>query len=90
MDFIWIVQGTEKHNIIACFEQQERAEAFIHAQQFKCILMQFPINISVYDWMIEKQYFKPKTDLEKSKRFKERFSSAYLAHDHFYQDTEEL
>lgn len=51
--------------------------------------MQFPINISVYHWMIEKQYFQPKTDLEKSKRFKERFSSAYLAHDHFYQNKDE-
>ena len=88
MQFIWLIQGTEKQNIIACFEEKEVAEAFIHQQQFKCILMQFPVNISVYDWMIEKQYFKPKTDLEQSKRFKERFRSSYLPHEHFYQKTD--
>ncbi|EPH38005.1 hypothetical protein L291_4210 [Acinetobacter guillouiae MSP4-18] len=48
-------------------------------------MTQYPLDISVYDWVIENGFWKPKSDLQKTGKFIGRFSSAYLEHEHFNQ-----
>lgn len=86
LEYLWIIQSCENQNIIGCFTEKQAAEKHIHQHQLKCTLTQYPIDISVYDWAIAHQYWTPKSDLQKSSKFKERFNSAYLDHDHYGQN----
>ncbi|MFW1746011.1 hypothetical protein ACG9XW_07290 [Acinetobacter guillouiae] len=83
--FIWMIQNSDNLNIIGCFTDKVSAEKYIYDHQLKCILTQYPLDISVYDWVIENGFWKPKSDLQKTGKFIGRFSSAYLEHEHFNQ-----
>lgn len=88
LEYIWVIQSNSDRNIIGCFIQKELAEQFIQQHQLQCSLVQMPIDISVYDWVIQKGYWQPKSDLQKSAKFIEKFSSAYLKHEHFKEDSQ--
>lgn len=83
LQFIWVIQSSIDLNIIGCFMKKEDAEKFIHQHELKCILTQFPVDSSVYDWVIQHDFWQPKFDSQKTARFIGAFSSAYLQHEHF-------
>lgn len=86
LEYIWIIQNSENSNLIACFLNKNDAEKYIQDNHIKCMLTQYPVNISVYDWVISNDYWTPKIEPQKSAAFKANFSSAYLEHDHYNQD----
>lgn len=49
--FIWMIQNSDNLNIISCFTDKVAAEKYIFDHQLKCILTQYPLDISVYDWV---------------------------------------
>lgn len=64
--FIWMIPNSDNLNIIGCFTDKVAAEKYIYDHQLKCILTQYPLDISVYDWVIENGFWKPKSDLQKN------------------------
>ncbi|CEI53121.1 hypothetical protein [Acinetobacter bereziniae] len=85
-DYIWVIQSSENLNIIGCFIQKNEAEKYIFENKLKCILIKYPVNITVYDWVIQKEFWQPKNNLQKNSKFRARFSSAYLKHEHYFQE----
>jgi hypothetical protein len=65
------------------FTSKERAEEWILRNRLNGILSQYPLDTGVYDWSVEKGYFRPKRDDQKTPRFIGRFSSAYMEHYHY-------
>lgn len=86
--YMWIIQSSKSRNIVGCFFKQEDAEQFIYKHQLQCILTQFPMDQSVYDWVIENGFWKPKFESQTQGEFISDFSSAYLKHEHFNQEVD--
>ncbi|AXQ22868.1 hypothetical protein BEN71_12640 [Acinetobacter wuhouensis] len=84
--YIWIIQSSENLNIIGCFINKNDAEQYILENKLKCMLTRYPVDITIYDWVIKNELWLPKNDLQKNSKFRARFSSAYLEHHHFFQE----
>ena len=89
MQFIWIIQANKSRNIVGCFETQQAAEAFIHLHKIPCILQKIPVNIAIYDWVIQQGYWQPKYESQKTTPFIAQFNSAYLQHEHYYSSEDD-
>jgi hypothetical protein len=83
MEEIWIFNGNENLFPSATFTTRTLAEHWIRKYSLSGTLTRYPVNISVYDWVIEKDYFKPKKEYQSSPRFIQSFSSAYMEHYHY-------
>ncbi len=42
--------------------------------------------ITVYNWVIQKEFWQPKNDLQKNSKFRAIFSRSYLEHEHYFQE----
>lgn len=80
---VWVFQGDNANFPSATFSTKEKAMNWIDINKVSGILTEYPLDISVYDWAISKEYFHPKTDKKKTPDFISKFSSAYLNHHHF-------
>jgi hypothetical protein len=67
----------------AVFSTARAAAAWIAADQATCLLTEYPLDISVYDWATSRGYFTPKRHDQRSSAFIETFSDASQAHCHF-------
>ena len=85
-NYIWLIQSSENLNVIGCFMRKHEAETYIFENNLKCMLTKYPINMSVYDWAIQNNFWQPKNDLQKNSKFRAKFNSAYLEHDHYFQE----
>lgn len=85
-DYIWIIQSSENLNVIGCFIQKSEAERYIIEHKLQCILTKYPVNMTVYDWVIKEDFWQPRNDLQKNSKFREKFTSAYLEHEHYFQE----
>lgn len=47
------------------------------------MLSSYPLDVGLYDWAIDKNYFEPKKEYQKESKFIEKFTSASLEHIHF-------
>ena|SRR5215475_10186484 len=80
---IWVFNGARNHFPSAVFTERSLAEAWIQQNQLEGTLTAYPLNISAYDWAIEKGYFTPKKEEQASPNFIANFSSAFQEHYHF-------
>lgn len=80
---IYVFNGNSAAFPSAIFSSYEKAEQWIQLHQLSGTLTVYPLDISAYDWAVEKQYFKPKSEKDKSAIFMSKFSSAYQEHWHF-------
>jgi len=87
-DWIWIFHGNGATLCTATFTDLEQAEMWIKKYSLSGILTKMPINQSIYDWTIETGKFAPKSELQQTPKFIQRFTSAYLGHCH-YENGEE-
>lgn len=83
MESIWIFNGATSRFASAVFENVEEAEKWIAKYKVTGVLTNYPINISVYDWAIQKGYFTPKKEEHISSEFIGKFSSASQDHFHY-------
>jgi hypothetical protein len=65
------------------FTTQELAEIWIKRNRLTGTLTAYPLDVGIYDWTVEKGYFKPKRDDQKTPGFIGRFSSAWQQHYHY-------
>ena len=80
---VWVFNGARNHFPSAVFTELHLAEAWIQKYQLEGTLTAYPLNISVYDWAIEKKHFTPKKEAHSSPYFIANFSSATQEHYHF-------
>ena len=83
MNEIWIFVGANAHFPSGVFSSRARAVAWIRMHGLTGCLTLYPIDVGVYEWAIEKDFFRPKREDQKSAEFIGRFSSASIEHYHF-------
>ncbi len=83
MKNIWIFNGNNSQFPSATFSSEENAEKWIKENKLSGCLTKYPIDISIYDWAIKNNYFKPKNELQKNANFIQKFNSGYLEHKHY-------
>jgi len=62
------------------FTEKDIAETWINKNELSGVLTVYPINRAVYDWAIEKDFFRPVIEKHFSSEFKAGFSSASQEH----------
>ncbi|MBQ9372294.1 MAG: hypothetical protein IJU03_08890 [Thermoguttaceae bacterium] len=83
LQYIWVFDGIGGRFPSAVFSTRELAEAYIKKYQVSGTLTRYPIDIPVYEYVIEKGWWKPSRDYQSTSRFIQSFSSAYLEHFHY-------
>lgn len=84
-DFVWVFCGNSSRFPSAIFTVRENAEAWIKSNKLTGVLTCYPLNISVYEWAIEEEYFVPKKAHESTPQFMQNFSSASQEHYHYLE-----
>ena len=84
---IWVFMGIGATHPCAVFSTKETAEEWIRQWNVSGTVTAYPLDQSVYDWAIAKQYFVAKFPSQSEPAFVQRFSSAYAEHYH-YEDGE--
>lgn len=83
MKMVWVFNGENYHMFPGgVFSQRELAEEWIRKNQLSGILTAYPIDQSVYDWVIGQGNFRPKREDQKTPAFIGGFSSARQEHYH--------
>jgi hypothetical protein len=83
---VWVFNGERATFPSGVFTSKDRAEEWIRANELSGTLTEYPLDISVYEWVIRKGYFKPKREDQRSAEFIQRFSSAYQDHYHYVNE----
>ncbi|AWV97867.1 DUF7710 domain-containing protein [Arcticibacterium luteifluviistationis] len=79
--FVFIGEGSSIPSGI--FSEFGKSKDWIRKNSLSGSLNKLPVDISLYDWAISKNYFEPKRDNQKGSLFIQRFSSASIEHWHF-------
>ncbi len=81
---VWVFNGDGGQFPAGVFSTVEKAEVWIAEQRLSGTLTWYPLDVSVYEWVVEvKRYWKPERDEQASPEFIQRFSSAYTGHYHY-------
>ncbi len=81
--FIYVFIGVDAGFPTAVFNSMGEMELFIGQNKLTGIVNKMPVGISLYDWAIQKEFFKPKRDYQKEAKFIQSFSCASMEHWHF-------
>lgn len=84
-DRIWVFCGENGLFPSGVFSSKERAEEWILTNHLTGTLTAYPVDVGVYEWAIQHEYFKPKEDKHRTSNFIQQFTSASQEHYH-YQD----
>ena len=85
--WVWQGEGPNSHPS-AVFTSRRIAHEWITQNGLQGVLTAYPLDISVYDWHIAENGFKPKSKKEKSPEFIQNFDTEYLDHYHYVLDKE--
>jgi hypothetical protein len=80
---VWVFNGASGQFPSAVFSSKERADEWIRAHHLTGVLTAYPVDISVYDWAIQRGHFRPKKEIHSSPEFIQKFSSATQDHSHY-------
>lgn len=86
---VWVFNGNHNHFPSSVFSSKEQAEEWIRSNRLAGTLTRYPLNISVYEWVQEHNYWRPTRDNQKTPEFIANFSSAYTGHEHYTDDDED-
>lgn len=89
MEFIFLFSGINGKFPSGVFSSKEKATQWIETHKLSGMLTQYPIDIGVYEWAIQNDFFTPKYENQKTPKFIQQFSSAYMKHWHFDNGNEE-
>ncbi len=81
---VWVFLGEGAIHAGAVFEARAEAEKWIEHYRLTGTLTKYPINQSIYDWVIENGYWAPSTPAHERPKYIAMFSSAYLEHSHYF------
>lgn len=80
---IYVFNGNNNRFPSAVFDNLEKIEEWISLNRLDGILTFYPINLGIYDWAIQKDYFSLKKEEHKSADFIANFSSSSQNHFHY-------
>ncbi len=83
MHHVWVFNGSRNAFPSAVFTQRHLAEAWIQQNALTGTLTCYPLDTGVYEWVVERGWFQPKTDYQAMPSFIQNFSSAYQEHYHY-------
>jgi len=83
VESIWVFCGSSAPFPSGVFTSIDLAEQWIAKYKLTGTLTRYPINIGIYDWAIQNNFFKPKDDKHKTAKFIQQFSSASQEHYHY-------
>jgi hypothetical protein len=83
VSFVWVFNGDKARFPSGVFTNQQLAEEWIEQNQLTGTLTAYPVNLGIYGWALEKGYFTPKRDDQKTASFIGNFSSASQPHEHY-------
>ncbi len=86
MNEVWVFNGNTNHFPSGVFSSENAAKAWIARHNLEGTLTAYPIDTGVYEWAIEKGYFRPKKEYHYSSEFIGNFSTASQYHEHFAND----
>lgn len=86
---VWVFSGNRNHFPSGVFSSKEQAEDWICANRLSGTLTRYPVNISVYQWVQEHDYWRPTREDQRTPEFIANFSSAYTGHEHYTGDDED-
>jgi hypothetical protein len=87
-DTVWVFNGEGGTFPSGAFRNQETAENWIRKYGLSGVLTEYPLDVGVYDWVVDNGYFAPKYPSQKEAAFIGKFSSAYLQHHHYENGVE--
>ena len=79
---VWVFSGGGSFPS-GVFTSRERAEEWIRHHRLTGTLTAYPPDLGVYDWTIQKGWFQPRREDQRTSDFVGRFSSAYQEHYHY-------
>ncbi|HRP55609.1 hypothetical protein [Agriterribacter sp.] len=80
---VWIFNSEEGKFPGGIFSDKAKAENWIREHKLTGVLTLYPLNEGAYDWALNKGYFTPSKEKEKSPNFIGSFSSASQQHYHY-------
>lgn len=83
IQYLFVFMGERGFVPAGIFSSFETGKLWIEKEKLTGSLNKLPIDIGLYDWAIEKGYFKPMKSHESTPKFIERFSCASVEHWHF-------
>lgn len=82
-NIIYVFCGNNSIFPSAVFTTQKKAIHWIKENKLSGTLNNFPMDISVFDWAIKKEFFKVKNEYQKTPEFIQNFTCASMEHIHF-------
>lgn len=89
MSDIWVFNGNKAHFPSGVFSSLENAKEWIKINKLSGILTKYPIDIGVYDWAVQNNFFSPNHEKQKLPAFIGSFTSASMEHYHFLDGEED-
>ncbi len=80
---VWVFNGSGGQFPSAVFTTIEKADEWIAKHKLGGVLTRYPLDVGVYEWVIEKGYWQPKKDYQTTPKFIQTFSSAHTGHYHY-------
>jgi hypothetical protein len=80
---VWVFNGNRNQFPSAVFSGRALAEEWIRKNRLSGTLTAYPLDLSVYEWVIGQGYWLPKTEDHRHRDYIANFSSAYLEHFHY-------
>lgn len=80
---VFLFQADNATYTSAVFSSYKLAQTWVYENSLSGVIMEYPLDISSYDWSISKNYFKVKSAIDKSPIFIGSFVSAYQLQWHF-------
>lgn len=80
---IWLFHGENGKFSSGVFTSIGNAEKWISTNNLSGVLTEYPLDIGTYDWAINNDFFQVKTDIHKTARFIQSFTSANQNHFHY-------
>ncbi len=80
---VWVFHGGGARLSSAVFTSIEKAETWISKNTYSGMLTEYPLDIGIYDWAVQAEFYSPKKGEEKPKSFAQNFSSASQNHCHY-------
>jgi hypothetical protein len=80
---VWVFNGARSNFPSAVFTTRELAEAWISKNKVTGTLTRYPLDQGAFEWALERGYFVPKRDDQRTSEFIGRFSAGSQEHYHY-------
>ncbi|MDR6923723.1 hypothetical protein [Chryseobacterium sp. 2987] len=82
-NYIYVFIGKNSGFPSGIFTTLEKALEWIKKYSLSGILNKYPVDIGLYDWAVQKDFFTVENEYQKGSEFVQRFTCASMEHLHF-------